>query len=107
MALAKLVYERTARLPESERFGLVVQMRRAAVSIPSNIAEGFGRETTSDLIRLLRISRGSLFELRTQCRLCADLGFIDEADVPVDALAECDRVLQALIRSLADHAKSD
>lgn len=107
MELAKTVYQLTSRLPADERFGLTSQMRRAAVSVPCNIAEGFGREATSDMVRFLRMARGSPFELRTQCRLCVDLGFIVEADVPLDLLGESDRVLQGLIRSLEDRAKSE
>ena len=100
MALCKAVYLVTRRLPESERFGLVSQMRRAAVSIPSNIAEGFGRESTTDLLRFLRMSRGSLFELDTQLRLCVDLEMLALDDVPRELLDETDRVLQGLISSL-------
>ena len=100
MELAKQTYSATATLPDSERFGLTSQMRRSAVSIPSNIAEGFGRESTTDLLRFLRMSRGSLFELQTQFRLAADLEFMDPNHVPSDLLDECDRVIQGLIRSL-------
>ena len=100
MALAKQTYSATNSLPDSERFGLTSQMRRSAVSVPSNIAEGFGRESTTDLLRFLRMSRGSLFELQTQFRLAADLEFMDPDHVPSDLLDECDRVIQGLIRSL-------
>jgi four helix bundle protein len=100
MELARDVYKVAGRLPDSERFGLQSQMRRAAVSIPSNIAEGFGRESTPELIRFLRVSRGSLFELRTQLRLSVDLTLIPADAVPTELLDETDRVLQGLIRSL-------
>ncbi len=100
MELAREVYRVACRLPDSERFGLQSQMRRAAVSIPSNIAEGFGRESTTELIRFLRVSRGSLFELRTQLRLSVDLTLIAADAVPTELLDETDRVLQGLIRSL-------
>jgi len=100
MALVKPVYQSTLRLPPDERFGLMAQMRRAAISIPSNIAEGFGRESTTDMVRFLRMARGSLFELRTQYPAAVDLGFLDATDVPSDGLDECDRVVQGLIRSL-------
>jgi four helix bundle protein len=100
MSMVKPVYQSTQRLPAEERFGLISHMRRAAISIPSNIAEGFGRESTSDMVRFLRMARGSLFELRTQYRAAVDLGFLDAADVPSDGMDECDRVVQGLIRSL-------
>lgn len=100
MELAREVYRVAGCLPDSERFGLQSQMRRAAVSIPSNIAEGFGRESTTELIRFLRVSRGSLFELRTQLRLSVDLTLIAADAVPTELLDETDRVLQGLIRSL-------
>lgn len=100
MTLAKETYAATACLPDTERFGLMTQMRRSAVSIPSNVAEGFGRQSTTDLLRFLRISRGSLFELQTQFQLATELGFLHQHTVPIETLNECDRVLQGLIRSL-------
>ena len=100
MTLAKAAYQASARFPDSERFGLQSQVRRAAVSIPSTIAEGFGRETTNDLIRFLRIARVSLFEVRTQFTLAVELGFLTLGDSPSGFINETDRVLQALIRSL-------
>lgn len=100
MSVAKDTYRATTGLPDNERFGLIAQMRRCAVSIPSNIAEGFGRESTIDLLRFLRISRGSLFELQTQFQLTMDLGYLQPQTVPTEALDECDRVIQGLIRSL-------
>jgi len=100
MSLAKAVYAVTNGMPESERFGLTSQMRRSAVSIPSNIAEGFGREGKPEILRFLRIARGSLFELQTQLELANALGFL-RPDEPTNSLsAETDRVLQALIRGL-------
>ncbi|MEQ8770814.1 MAG: four helix bundle protein [Phycisphaerales bacterium] len=104
MTVAKETYVATTHLPDSERYGLCSQMRRAAVSIPSNIAEGFGRESTVDLLRFLRMSRGSLFELQTQFRLSVDLDLLPADAVPVSIIEECDRVLQALIKSLESKA---
>ncbi len=98
----KAVYVATAAMPADERFGLTSQMRRASVSVPSNIAEGFGRGTRAELLRSCRTSRGSLFELMTQIDVSRDLGFL-QADELLDAqLAEVDRVLQGLIRSMED-----
>src|SRR5688572_6107760 len=66
MTLSKEIYTATRAMPEDERFGLTNQMRRAAVSVPSNIAEGYALETRKSYLRHLRISRGSLAELSTQ-----------------------------------------
>ncbi|MGH8492795.1 MAG: four helix bundle protein [Moraxellaceae bacterium] len=78
MQLAQLVYQLTARFPADERFGLVSQMRRAAVSVPSNIAEGAARQHTKELVQFLRVASGSLAELDTQTELAISLGFLQE-----------------------------
>lgn len=77
MKLAELVYRQTNALPKTEAFGLVSQMRRAAVSIPSNIAEGAGRNSLGELVQFLGIASGSLAELETQTELCARLGYFE------------------------------
>jgi len=100
MELAQGVYQVTVRMPNDERFGLTDQMRRAAVSIPSNIAEGYARQSTTDYIRYLRMARGSLAELMTQHELAANLKMLPVNQDMIDLLAETDRVLQGLIRSL-------
>lgn len=100
MELAVQVYHVTGRRPETERFGLMIQMRRAAVSIPSNIAEGHARQSRADYIRFLRNARGSLAELQTQVVLSEQLGFIRQEHDFARRLEETDRVLQGLIRSL-------
>ena len=100
MELSRHVYRETAAMPASERFGLTNQMRRSSHSIPSNIAEGFGRETRKDLIRFLRQARGSLYELDTQIELAASLGLIKPSATMLGLIQETDRVLQGLIRSL-------
>jgi len=76
--LVKTIYQATKSFPSGEKFELVGQMRRSAISAPSNIAEGFGRNTTKDTIQFLHIARGSLYELETQLLLCFDLGYIPE-----------------------------
>lgn len=100
MELAKAVYRGSQRMPESERFGLTNQMRRAAVSVPSNIAEGYARQSTADDIRRLRIARASLAELATQAELATDLEMMPREARLFDLIGETDRILQGLIRSL-------
>lgn len=100
MELAQAVYRHTGALPETERFGLTSQMRRAACSVPSNIAEGYGRGTTPDYLRHCRIARGSMAELQTQIELAVGLGFLQIPDSALELLSETDRLLQGLIRSL-------
>jgi four helix bundle protein len=75
------IYRITAKFPKEERCGLTSQIRRSAVSIPSNIAEGYGRKTTLDYIRMLYISYGSVCELETQILLAGDLGFIEKGEL--------------------------
>ncbi|MCU0689004.1 MAG: four helix bundle protein [Phycisphaerales bacterium] len=93
---------RLSSFPGDERFGLALQIRRSAVSVPSNIAEGFGRGSRSDYVRFLFIARGSLYELSTQMGFAFDLGYLPascraEMETRLD---ECERVLWGLIRSL-------
>ena len=100
MDLARAVYGATGRMVESERFGLTNQMRRAAVSIPSNIAEGFGRQSLADYVRFLKIARGSCGELSTQLELALTLHLMPPTAGLPELLAETDRILQGLIKSL-------
>src|SRR6187551_628422 len=78
--LAVAIYRLTSSFPPSERFGLAAQMRRAAVSVGSNIAEGCGRSGNRDFLRFLRIARGSTTELAFQLALSAELGFGDPTE---------------------------
>ena len=100
MQLAEKVYVLQKQLPKEEVYGLGDQIRRAVVSVPSNIAEGFGRDSTADFVHFLYIARGSLFETRTQLELARRLGYLD---VSVDLIATMDsvaRLLNGLIRAL-------
>src|SRR5215831_6340318 len=76
LTLVKLVYEVTKQFPSDERFGLVSQLRRAAVSVPSNIAEGQTRRTTGEFVQFISHAESSLAELETQILISLDLGFI-------------------------------
>lgn len=78
MDLAETVYKITDKFPKTEIFGITDQIRRAAVSIPSNTAEGKGRDSTKDFIRFLNIAKGSLYELQTQCILANKIGYLDQ-----------------------------
>ena len=102
MDLVDCVYALVKLLPADERFGLCSQLSRAAVSIPSNIAEGYGRHHRGDYIRHLSFARGSLMEVETQLMICAR-NFIDrEQVIPAWQLAqETGKLLTALIRSLS------
>lgn len=97
--LAKMVYLSTADFPNEERFGLVNQMRRCAVSIPSNIAEGYGRGSDKELLRFLYVALGSSNELETQLILSFELSFMgEEAFKNVQNLnAEVNKMLSSLI----------
>ena len=98
--LAEQVYRLTQHLPDTERYGLTSQMRRAAVSIASNIAEGNARQTTRDFVNFLTIARGSLAELETQLVIATKLQLLTETEQTLGQLQEMRRVLQALIDSL-------
>ena len=99
-----LVYKATAEFPEHERFGLTSQLRRAAVSVSSNIAEGYGRASTSDYLRFLRIARGSLFEIDTQLMFAVRLGYMSESShgEALERCRESGRVLAGLIRAVEE-----
>ncbi len=101
--LAKEAYRITRLLPREECYVLSEQMRRAAVSIPSNIAEGQSRNTKKDFINFLSIAKGSNAELETQCILCVELGFVQQAEISKALLLshEIGRMLTALKKALS------
>jgi four helix bundle protein len=102
MDLVSAVYSLTRTMPEDERFGLTNQIRRAAVSVPSNIAEGQGRRSGAEFVRFLRIANGSRQELETQLLVAARLGYIDKkgCDGLLDQVAEVGRLLSGLEKSV-------
>jgi four helix bundle protein len=95
MQLARDVYRLTERFPRSETFGITMQIHRAAVSVPSNIAEGHGRLSDKSLRVFLAQARGSLYELETQLQLAADLGYLEPTGVPV-LKGQCDEVAKMI-----------
>jgi four helix bundle protein len=101
--LVKVIYEMTRLFPVSEKFGLISQIQRAAISIPSNIAEGCGRETQKDSIRFFYIARGSLYELETQLYLVYDLGFINHESLEkkLETLQKSRKLLSGFIKYYA------
>jgi len=106
IALAKLIYQLTNKFPREEKFGLVAQMRRAAVSIPSNIAEGQARHKTGEFIQFISHAEGSLAELDTQLILSIDLRLArtETADGVFELISELRRMLNVLRRKLAARA---
>lgn len=102
IAFVTRIYSVTAKFPREEVYGLTSQLRRAAVSVPSNIAEGQGRATRGEFIQFLCHARGSLFEVETQLIIARELGYTSaegHASV-VDQLTEVGRILNGLITSL-------
>ena len=96
------IYRITKGFPKEEKYGLTSQIRRAAVSVPNNIAEGYGRKTTQEYIRFLYVAYGSNCELETQLLLSGDLSYIDSAklEMLLEGVGEVERMLKALIKSL-------
>ena len=101
--LGLMIYRLTKQFPDEERFGLISQLRRASVSVPSNIAEGYGRQSRNEYVRFLKIGRGSLYEIDTQLLFAVELQYVSHEmyDQTKSLLDECSRVLGGLIRSLS------
>ena len=94
------VYKALSNFPKEERFGICDQIRRAAVSIPSNIAEGFGRDTDTDFAHFLTIARGSLFEVATQLEIASRLGYLPSDSALFAEVASIGKMLNSLRRYL-------
>jgi four helix bundle protein len=102
MTLAQESYLLTARFPKDETYGMAAQIRRAAVSIPANIAEGYGRDQTGSFVQFLRIAQGSARELETHLILAERIQLVgQQAVAPLQELCErVSKMLRSLIRSL-------
>ena len=104
MAPVTDIYRVSRVFPREKAYGLTAQLRRYAVSIPSNIAEGYDRNATNDYLRLLRIAMGSLYELQTQVQIAANLGYLGNGDCdPIfDSARELERMMSSLLQKLRD-----
>ena len=107
IALVKHVYSLTAGFPKDELYGLTSQMRRAAVSVPSNIAEGAGRGGTREFIQFLGVARGSLSELETQVHIARELGYVDVTSDLEAKIEEIFWMIGGLITSLKAKGNAD
>jgi len=104
MVLVTDIYKASKSFPKDEIYGLTSQIRRCAVSIPSNIAEGYGRNSTNDYIRSLHIATGSLYELQTQLEICLNLRYLNKNsfDKLYESSREIERMLSSLTKVLND-----
>ena len=100
MSFVTEIYKETANFPKEEIYGLTMQVRRNAVSIPSNIAEGYGRKSTGDYLRFLQISMGSVFENQSQLEISFNLGFLEKESF--DKLYESSREIERMLSSLCE-----
>jgi len=102
MDLTVVIYNLVKKLPKEELYGLSDQMRRAAVSIPSNIAEGRDRNTDKEFVQFLTIARGSKSELETQLLICIKVGYLNETEIleAINLLTEVGKMLHSLINKL-------
>jgi four helix bundle protein len=107
MDLVTAVYRATASFPKDELFGITAQLRRAAVSIPSNIAEGQGRLGEKEFRFFLGQSRGSLMEVETQLQIAENLGYMDkeQTNKSLEACAEVGRILNGLLAAVSRQAE--
>jgi len=109
MSLVLKLYTETKAWPKEEVYGLTSQIRRSAISIPSNIAEGYGRNSTGDYVRFLQIASGSLYEFQTQLEISFQLGYLNEEKyVEVNSLSiEIEKMLSSLISKLKNAQKEN
>lgn len=105
--LVKEIYEPTAPFPRDESFGLTAQLRRAAISIPSNVAEGAARPSTKEFVRFLGIARGSLAELETQILIAHQLGYLQTVEQISLRIENMFRAITALMNTSSDRDEYD
>lgn len=100
--LVSYIYELVKLFPEDEKYALTSQLKRAAIAVPSNIAEGMGRQYTKERIQFLYISRGSLYGLETQLYLAIDQGFVNSRDISdiFEQITSCKKLVQGYINYL-------
>ena len=108
LALVTDVYRVTAKLPASERFGLTAQLRRAAVSVPCNVAEGYGRATRGEYLNQLSVARGSVNEVEALCEVCKNLQFLEDDDLRaiIEKIARVRQMLGRLREALKKSQRS-
>ena len=108
MKLVTSVYELTKQFPATELYGLASQIQRAAVSIPSNIAEGYGRKSNQDFARFLQIAKGSLFELQTQLEIANNLNYLNQDQLSSFSqfTLEIEKMLGSLISKILNNPES-
>ena len=99
-----VIYQITKTFPKDEVFGLVSQMRRCAVSIPSNMAEGYGRRSTNDYLRFLQIAMGSVYELQTQLEISKNLKYLSPSRL--EEVYELSREIERMLSSLIDKVRA-
>jgi four helix bundle protein len=104
MGLVTEIYKMTKIFPKEEIYGLTSQIRRCAVSVPSNIAEGYGRKSTDDYLRFLQISIGSLYEIQTQIEIAFNLKYLPDNQFQqiYESTREIERMLSSLIRKVKE-----
>ncbi len=105
--LVTLVYKMTSSFPKEEKYSLTSQLKRSAISVPSNIAEGYGRKYTKEYSRFLQIARGSLYELQTQLEISKNVGFVNSIELkPIESLClEIEKMLNSLISKINSSVK--
>lgn len=102
MDLVKMIYQSSSSFPESENFGLKSQIRRAAISVPSNIAEGAARTSAKEFLQFLSVSRGSLSEVEIQMLISKNLGYLENPDHVMEQIDKVFGLLGGLIKSLRE-----
>ncbi|MBI5555989.1 MAG: four helix bundle protein [Elusimicrobia bacterium] len=102
MCFVTEIYKQTRKYPKEELYGLVMQIRRSSVSVPSNIAEGYGRNSTDDYLRFIRISLGSIYEIQTQLKIAFSLKYLSKEEFAniYELSREIERMLSSLHKSI-------